>query len=162
MRIVVHVPLSSHSRQGPGGELFVRKPDGNAGGRHFVSNPIRSSKRYELTATSATSLNQAPRACSRLPIMLGVGRLGPRSEPVFWAINPVRGRSLDSSPSFRVSDVRVADFDHACPGVDLICIAVHVLKSRHRFRIHGRDHGVELQHAQLALAEIPESDDLDS
>jgi len=60
MRIVVHVPLSSHSRQGPGGELFVRKPDDNAGGRHFVSNPIRSSKRYELTATSATSLNQAP------------------------------------------------------------------------------------------------------
>jgi hypothetical protein len=66
MRIVVHVPLSSHSRQGPGGELFVRKPDGNAGGRHFVSNPIRSSKRYELTATSATSLNQAPRVRSRL------------------------------------------------------------------------------------------------
>jgi hypothetical protein len=30
-----------------------------AAGRHFVSNPIRSSERYELTATSATSLNQA-------------------------------------------------------------------------------------------------------
>jgi hypothetical protein len=30
MRIVVHVPLSSHSRQGPGGELFVRKPDDNS------------------------------------------------------------------------------------------------------------------------------------
>jgi len=27
--------------------------------RHIVSHPMRSSKRYELTATSATSLNQA-------------------------------------------------------------------------------------------------------
>ena len=83
MRIVVHVPLSSHSRQGPGGELFVRKPDGNAGGRHFVSNPIRSSKRYELTATSATSLNQAPRACSRSTNTLGLGRCVGRSKPLF-------------------------------------------------------------------------------
>ena len=126
----------------PTGRRTTRQNDGHR-------DPTSSAERHVRCAREL----QAPSA---------LAGSGARRKPVFWAINPVRGRSLDSSPSFRVSDVRVADFDHACPGVDLIRIAVHVLKSRHRFRIHGRDHGVELQHAQLALAEIPESDDLDS
>jgi len=46
-----------------------------AAGRHVVSNPIRSSERYESTATSANSLNQAHRACSWASSTLGVGRL---------------------------------------------------------------------------------------
>jgi hypothetical protein len=39
-----------------------------AAGRHIVSNPIRSSKRYELTATSATSLNQAQRGAPHVAL----------------------------------------------------------------------------------------------
>jgi hypothetical protein len=37
-----------HRGKDPDGKLFVRKPTSdNAGGRHFVSNPARTSRRYE-------------------------------------------------------------------------------------------------------------------
>jgi hypothetical protein len=37
-----------HRGEDPDGQLFVRKPTSNhAGGRHFVSNPARTSRRYE-------------------------------------------------------------------------------------------------------------------
>jgi len=37
-----------HRGEDPDGKLFDRKPTGNrAGGRHFVSNPARTSRRYE-------------------------------------------------------------------------------------------------------------------
>ena len=47
------------------GELFVRKPTGQAGGRHFESYPARTSKRYGSTATPARSLKQALRGWPR-------------------------------------------------------------------------------------------------
>src|ERR1035437_11148710 len=50
---------ATHGKVLAGGSSFASQTT-TAAGRHFVSNPIRSSERYELTATSATSLNQAP------------------------------------------------------------------------------------------------------
>src|SRR5665647_342892 len=58
---------ATHGKDLAGSSSFASQTT-TAAGRHIVSNPIRSSKRYELTATSATSLNQAPRvrSCDRL------------------------------------------------------------------------------------------------
>ena len=50
---------ATHGKVLAGSSSFASQTT-TAAGRHIVSNPIRSSKRYELTATSATSLNQAP------------------------------------------------------------------------------------------------------
>src|SRR5664280_1569217 len=49
---------ATHGKVLAGSSSFASQTT-TAAGRHFVSNPIRSSERYELTATSATSLNQA-------------------------------------------------------------------------------------------------------
>jgi hypothetical protein len=56
---------ATHGKVLAGSSSFASQTT-TAAGRHIVSNPIRSSKRYELTATSATSLNQARLVCSNL------------------------------------------------------------------------------------------------
>jgi hypothetical protein len=61
---------ATHGKVLAGSSSFASQTT-TAAGRHIVSNPIRSSKRYELTATSATSLNQARQACSRSANALG-------------------------------------------------------------------------------------------
>jgi hypothetical protein len=76
---------ATHGKVLAGSSSFASQTT-TAAGRHFVSNPIRSSKRYELTATSATSLNQAPRECSRTVNAFPVGRHEPRNEPAVWGI----------------------------------------------------------------------------
>src|SRR5450759_357898 len=50
---------ATHGKVLAGSSSFASQTT-TAAGRHIMSNPIRSSERYELTATSATSLNQAP------------------------------------------------------------------------------------------------------
>src|ERR1035437_10240344 len=54
---------ATHGKVLAGSSSFANQTT-TAAGRHIVSNPIRSSKRYESTATSATSLNQAHRGHS--------------------------------------------------------------------------------------------------
>src|SRR5664280_1613785 len=49
---------ATHGKVLAGSSSFASQTT-TAAGRHIMSNPIRSSERYELTATSATSLNQA-------------------------------------------------------------------------------------------------------
>jgi hypothetical protein len=66
---------ATHGKVLAGSSSFASQTT-TAAGRHIVSNPIRSSKRYELTATSATSLNQARRVCPRTTNALGVGQHG--------------------------------------------------------------------------------------
>src|ERR1035437_8032292 len=51
---------ATHGKVLAGSSSFASQTP-TAAGRHIMSNPIRSSERYELTATSATSLNQAHR-----------------------------------------------------------------------------------------------------
>jgi hypothetical protein len=63
----VHVPLSSHTRRDPNATLFVRQPTGeHADGRHFESDPVRTSRRYGSTATPNRILNQALRGGLRV------------------------------------------------------------------------------------------------
>jgi hypothetical protein len=82
MRIVAHVLLSIHSRREPDGELFVPIQTTTAAGRHIVSNPIRSSKRYEPTGTSATSLNQARYGVQLAAVTSYMA--GGRLPPAYW------------------------------------------------------------------------------
>ena len=49
---------ATHGKVLAGSSSFASQTT-TAAGRHIMSNPIRSSERYESTATSATSLNQA-------------------------------------------------------------------------------------------------------
>ena len=68
---------ATHGKVLAGSSSFASQTT-TAAGRHVVSNPIRPSERYESTATSATSLNQARRVCRRTASTLGIGRLGAR------------------------------------------------------------------------------------
>ena len=54
---------ATHGKVLAGSSSFASQTT-TAAGRHVVSNPIRPSERYESTATSATSLNQARRVRS--------------------------------------------------------------------------------------------------
>ena len=63
---VVHVPLSSHTAARPSRDALRSKANQqtNASGRHFVSDPAGTSRRYGSTATPAQSLKQALRGRS--------------------------------------------------------------------------------------------------
>src|SRR5665213_3207156 len=78
---------ATHGKVLAGSSSFASQTT-TAAGRHVVGNPIRSSERYELTATSATSLNQARRVCSRMTSTLGVGQYAARSKPAVWDTYP--------------------------------------------------------------------------
>src|ERR1035437_10969400 len=61
-RIVVLVPLSSHSRgEVRSGRTSFRSQPAHADGRHFMSDPDQGLRRYGLTATSRGILKPALR-----------------------------------------------------------------------------------------------------